>query len=133
VIGLGLQDSLRVAVPDLPAERTQEFIACYRREFLAREAAMQVFPGVAGMLDALRARGCMLAVATGKSRRGLERALDGTGLRGYFKASRCADETMPKPHPAMLQELMQQLGIALCPRGCVGSVRALHQWLTRHA
>lgn len=109
VIGLGLRDSLRAAVPDLPPERTMEFVACYRREFLAREHAMQVFAGVIDMLDALRARGHVLAVATGKSRQGLERALDGSGLRPYFAASRCADESTPKPHPAMLHELMQAL------------------------
>jgi phosphoglycolate phosphatase len=109
VIGLGLHDSLRHAVPDLPAERSLEFVACYRREFVAREDRMRLFPGVLELLEALRARGHALAVATGKSRRGLERALDACGLRPYFAASRCADETEPKPHPAMLHELMQEL------------------------
>lgn len=109
VIGLGLRDSLRAAVPDLPPERTMEFVACYRREFLAREHAMQLFPGVIEMLETLRTRGHVLAVATGKSRQGLERALDASGLRTYFSASRCADESTPKPHPAMLHELAQAL------------------------
>lgn len=112
VIGLGLHDSLRLAVPDLPAERTMEFVECYRREFLAREDDMRLFPGVVALLEALRARGHRLAVATGKSRRGLERALDATGLRKFFVASRCADESTPKPHPAMLRELMQALATA---------------------
>ena len=109
VIGLGLDDSLRHAVPGLPAERTREFVACYRREFVAREGRMRLFPGILELLEALRARGHALAVATGKSRRGLERALDACGLRPYFAASRCADETEPKPHPAMLHELMREL------------------------
>jgi phosphoglycolate phosphatase len=52
-----------------------------------------------------------LAIATGKSRRGLDRALDATGLRPYFSGSRCADETHPKPHPAMLLELMEECSI----------------------
>jgi phosphoglycolate phosphatase len=112
VIGLGLRDSLRYAVPGLPPERTQEFVASYRREFLAREDRMQLFPGVLEMLDALRARGHALAVATGKSRQGLERALDASGLRAVFNASRCGDESEPKPHPAMLRELMQALDAA---------------------
>jgi phosphoglycolate phosphatase len=73
---------------------------------------MQLFPGVIEMLEALRARGHVLAVATGKSRQGLERALDANGLRAYFSASRCADESTPKPHPAMLHELMQALAAA---------------------
>ena len=109
VIGLGLQDSLRLAVPELPPERASEFVESYRREFRAREEHMQLFPGVAELLGELRARGHALAVATGKSRRGLERALDATGLRPFFAASRCADETTPKPDPAMLHELLRML------------------------
>jgi len=109
VIGLGLLESLRHAVPDLPQARIAEFVASYRREFLAREDRMQPFSGVVELLDALGARGHALAVATGKSRRGLERALDACALRPYFAASRCADESEPKPHPAMLHELLQEL------------------------
>jgi phosphoglycolate phosphatase len=112
VIGLGLQASLRHAVPDLPRARMMEFVASYRREFLAREDRMQLFPGMVDLLDALRARGHALAVATGKSRQGLERALDACGLRPYFAASRCADESEPKPHPAMLHELLRELDAA---------------------
>jgi phosphoglycolate phosphatase len=112
VIGLGLRDSLRHAVPGLPQERTMQFVASYRREFLAREDRMQLFPGVLEMLDALRRRGHALAVATGKSRQGLERALDASGLREYFTASRCGDESEPKPHPAMLHALMRELQAA---------------------
>lgn len=109
VIGLGLRDSLRLAVPNLPPERALEFVARYRAEFLAREDQMRLFPGVEAMLGALRERGHRLAVATGKSRRGLERAFDASGLRTYFDASRCADESIPKPHPAMLHELLGKL------------------------
>src|SRR5512134_3302176 len=109
VIGLGLRDSLRLAVPELPAERTTEFVESYRREFRVREERMRLFPGVVDLLGELRTRGHVLAVATGKSRRGLERALDATGLRPFFAASRCADETTPKPDPAMLHELMRML------------------------
>ncbi len=112
VIGLGLQASLRLAVPDLPEARTMEFVASYRLHFLAKEDEMQLFPGVVGLLDALRGRGHALAVATGKSRRGLDRALAASGLRAYFAATRCADETTPKPDPAMLHELLEELGAA---------------------
>ena len=71
---------------------------------------MQPFPGMPQLLDRLgRARS--LAIATGKSRRGLDRALEATRLRVHFRASRCADETRPKPHPAMLLELMQELEV----------------------
>jgi phosphoglycolate phosphatase len=112
VIGLGLQDSLRHVVPDLPPERYRDFAAQYRRHFLARESSMALFEGVPQLLAGLHGRGHLLAVATGKSRAGLDRALSASGLGAYFCASRCADETNPKPHPAMLLELMQELAAA---------------------
>lgn len=111
VIGLGLRDSLQSAVPSLREERYAEFAAAYRRHFLARQAAMELFPGVRELLADLRSADYRLAVATGKSRRGLEHALDMTGLRPLFDATRCADETEPKPHPAMLVELMEALAL----------------------
>jgi phosphoglycolate phosphatase len=109
VIGLGLHDALRLAVPDLPVEQTMAFVERYREHFRAREDAMCLFAGVEPLLAALCARGHRLAIATGKSRRGLERALSASGLRDRFVASRCADETHPKPHPAMLNELLAEL------------------------
>ena len=112
VIGLGLQDSLRHAVPQLPREGYEEFSLLYRKHFLAREAAMALFPGVRELLAELEAQGRRLAIATGKSRRGLDHALDASGLRKHFAASRCADETRSKPHPAMLDELSGELGVA---------------------
>jgi phosphoglycolate phosphatase len=111
VIGLGLYDSLRGAVPSLPIERYKDFVELYRKHFHAQQETMALFPGVPEMLEELRAREHRLAVATGKSRRGLDHALQATGLGAYFAASRCADETSPKPHPAMLLELMQESGL----------------------
>jgi phosphoglycolate phosphatase len=110
VIGLGLHDAMRIVAPGLPAHRYPEFIDAYRRNFRAREDAMQPFAGTRGLLEWLR-KDRVLAIATGKSRRGLDRALQATGLAGHFSASRCADESQPKPHPAMLLELMQQLAV----------------------
>lgn len=110
IIGLGLQESLRIAVPGLPAERYGEFVACYRRHFLAREDSMALFAGMEELLKELKGRH-LLAIATGKSRRGLERALEATRLKALFAASRCADETSPKPHPAMLLELMEEMDV----------------------
>ncbi len=108
VIGLGLHESLRIAVPDLPAARTMEFVALYRKHFLAREDAMRLFPGMKELILECSKTHC-LAIATGKSRRGLDRALAASGVGACFAASRCADETNPKPHPAMLLELMVEL------------------------
>jgi phosphoglycolate phosphatase len=110
VIGLGLHDSLRFAVPGLAAAQYADFVAHYRRHFLARQDRMLLFPGVRELLAELSGSR-RLAVATGKSRRGLDRALDADDLRRYFAASRCADETNPKPHPAMLLELMEELAV----------------------
>ena len=109
VIGLGLRDSLRHAVPELPDSGYMEFAERYRSHFLAREEAMELFPGVEQLLKGLCTAGYLLAVATGKSRKGLDRALAASGLDAYFVATRCADETSPKPDPAMLNELMTQL------------------------
>jgi phosphoglycolate phosphatase len=107
-IGLGLHDALRFAVPDLPAERYADFVAHYRKHFLGCQDSMQLFAGMRELLNDL-SRTHLLAIATGKSRRGLDRALEAGDLRAYFTASRCADETNPKPHPAMLLELMDEL------------------------
>lgn len=111
VIGLGLHDALRAAVPGLAAERYPEFVDAYRRHFRAREDSMRLFAGMRELLADL-SKTHVLAIATGKSRRGLERALDATGLRPLFAASRCADETHPKPHPAMLVEIMEEVALA---------------------
>ena len=111
VIGLGLHDSLRLAVPELQAHQVPEFVAHYRRHFLAGEDSMALFPGMEELLSEVSTSHA-LAIATGKSRRGLDRALAATGVGRYFSASRCADETNPKPHPAMLLELMEELGFS---------------------
>jgi phosphoglycolate phosphatase len=110
VIGLGLHDSLRHAVPSLAAERYPEFAAHYRKHFLACQDTMQLFPGVPELLTEL-SESRVLAIATGKSRKGLDRALEFGNLRNFFSGSRCADETRPKPHPAMLLELMEELNV----------------------
>jgi phosphoglycolate phosphatase len=112
VIGLGLHDALARAVPDLTVARIDEFSARYRFHYLAREPEIILFPGVAELLRELGASPVPLAVATGKSRRGLARAFEATGLGPLFGSSRCADETHPKPHPAMLLELTEELGVA---------------------
>jgi phosphoglycolate phosphatase len=110
VIGLGLHDSLRHAVPGLAPERYLEFADHYREHFRARQDSMLLFAGIRELLEALH-RSRALAIATGKSRRGLDRALDAEGLRRYFATSRCADETHPKPHPAMLREIIEELRV----------------------
>jgi len=111
VIGLGLGDSLRHAMPTLEPERYQDFLALYRRYFLEREDTLTLFDGIPELLRDLSERGHRLAVATGKPRRGLDRALHSSGIGALFAATRCGDETRPKPHPAMLLELMRELRV----------------------
>lgn len=110
VIGLGLADALRHAVPELTVERYPQMAERYRTHYLAGDERLNLFPGVSDMLDRLRAAGHTLAIATGKSRHGLDRALDHSGLRPYFLGTRCADECRSKPHPQMLEELLAEFG-----------------------
>lgn len=111
VIGLGLAEALARAAPDVPKEKYAELGARYRYHYLQHQDDLVLFDGVLSMLDALRARGHKLAVATGKSRRGLNEALATVALRDRFDASRTADETFGKPHPRMLLELMEELEV----------------------
>lgn len=113
VIGLGLQDALALAVPTLPPERSREFAARYRYHYLAAEDRLALFAGARELLHALGASGVPCAVATGKSAAGLARAMDTTGMSQLFRATRCADQTHPKPHPAMLLELAAEVGVPL--------------------
>ena len=110
VIGLGLADALRHAAPDVPSERYRELADRYRHHYLARQDEIVLFDGTLEMLLALKANNHWLAVATGKTRRGLEAALETSPLRGVFDATRTADETRGKPDPMMLHELMHELG-----------------------
>ncbi len=112
VIGLGLRDALRYAVPDLPEERYPQMVDRYRHHYLSHDHELLLFAGVAELIAELADSGFLLAVATGKSRLGLERALRTSGLGSHFHASRCADECFSKPHPQMLVELMDELSVA---------------------
>lgn len=111
VIGLGLAQALAHAAPDVPPQRHPELVERYRHYWFARQHEVTLFDGVVPLLHALRARGHRLAVATGKSRRGLDVALQTVALRDLFDDSRTADETASKPHPQMLLELMEALDV----------------------
>lgn len=112
VIGLGLHDALQHAAPGLAPERYPELGLRYRHHYVARKDELVLFPGTLAMLQALKERNHLLAVATGKNRRGLDDALQHSKLHRLFDATRTADETAGKPHPLMLQQLMAQLGVA---------------------
>lgn len=112
IIGLGLPEAMQALYPDLAAQGYAALIERYRHHFLVADPTpMPLFPGVPDTLARLREEGYLLAVATGKSRRGLDRALAESGVGGLFAATRCADETRSKPHPQMLLEVMSEVGI----------------------
>ena len=111
VISLGLGDALRHAAPELPRERYPELADRYRHHYLASQHDVVIFEGTRAMLEQLRAAGHGLGVATGKTRRGLDAALQSTELDVLFDATRTADETAGKPDPRMLAELMREIGV----------------------
>lgn len=110
VIGLGLHDALQRVAPHASRDQVLLLAERYRHHYFSSQHELTLFPGVLDMLRSLRARHHWLAVATGKSRRGLDEALGHVELRQMFDATRTADETASKPHPLMLHELMQELG-----------------------
>ena len=111
VIGLNLHDTFNHVAPELDEDGRKDLSERYRHHFLANEHLLPLYEGVPEMLSDLHGRGRRLAVATGKARRGLERALDATGLRSWFAATRCADEGFAKPHPGMLLMLLDVTGV----------------------
>lgn len=110
VIGLGLPEAMQTVLPDLEPKYYPQIIDRYRHHYLQKSLELTLFDNVREMLDDLSVKGYRLAVATGKSRAGLDRAMNETGLTSMFEATRCADETHSKPHPAMLHELTDELG-----------------------
>lgn len=120
VIGLGLRDALQIAAPSLDPADYPRLAERYRFHYLLKEVRTELFGGVRELLDELRAQGYLLAVATGKSRVGLNRALDEAKLTSLFDGTRCADETFSKPHPAMLHELIRELGQDLARTVMIG-------------
>ena len=111
VIGLGLNDTMAHILPALPPAEYPRVVERYRHHFMERDAHTTLFAGVETMLNELRDRGHLLAVATGKSRRGLDRALTAAGLDRCFHATRCADEGHSKPHPGMLHRILEALNV----------------------
>ena len=110
VIGLSLPAAMQAVLPDVDSRMHAKMVERYRFHYLTRDHELTLFTGVRDMLDDLSQQGYFLAVATGKSRVGLSRALHTANLTSVFDATRCADETFSKPHPAMLQEITRELG-----------------------
>ncbi len=112
VIGLGLREAILGLYPQLDDAQVTHFADRYRYHFItANDTPSALFADVRQLLERLNDRGFMLAVATGKARRGLEPVLNETGLKALFHGSRCADETRSKPHPQMLEELLEEFAV----------------------
>lgn len=114
IVGLGLEEALRRLFPKISDDRglIARLRNSYSEHFLLNDAQPSpLYPYVMESLTEFRDNGHFIAVATGKSRRGLDRVLREKGLDGFFHASRCADETRSKPHPQMLHELVAHFGV----------------------
>lgn len=113
VIGLGLTESVLALYPEAGVDTVARFINCYRKHFLSlNRTSSDLFPGAREMLVSLNQQGYLMAVATGKSRRGLDRALQETDSAAMFHCTRCADEAYSKPHPYMLLDIMDRLAVS---------------------
>lgn len=117
VIGLGLEQALAQTAPDVSPDRYEELSRRYLWHYARGQSDITLFNGIRELLAALRQRPVRLAVATGKSRRGLDEALEQSGLGAYFHTTRTADETRGKPHPQMLLEILEELDCQ--PQSCL--------------
>jgi phosphoglycolate phosphatase len=106
IIGLGLKESIHALFGDLPPDLAQKLAMQYTANYYAGESAIPLFAGAKNTIIELNRRGFKLAVATGKGRRGLNLALQHCGLTNYFHETRTVDECFSKPHPQMLDEIM---------------------------
>lgn len=112
IIGLGLLEAIRRLLPDIDHSTQAAIKDAYRRHYLGADGSpTPMFPGADRVVRELEQADFLLAVATGKGRSGLDKAMRESGIGDCFHATRCADETFSKPHPQMLEELMDQLGV----------------------
>jgi phosphoglycolate phosphatase len=111
IIGLGLREAIAVLFGSLSDSQYELLTARYRHHYFARDQQTLLFEGAAQAIGELEQQGFMLAVATGKGRNGLNRSLADSGIAHHIHASRCADECLSKPHPQMLMEIMDELGV----------------------
>lgn len=111
-IGLSNPQAMTVVAPTLPESRWDEFWRAYRNWYLVREAEVVLFPHLQELFDAMKKHDVRMAIATGKSRRGLDRVFEKTGIGAYFEATRTADECFSKPNPQMLEEIFLETGVS---------------------
>lgn len=111
IIGLGLLEAVQYLLPHQGPETHAQVVDCYRQHYLGEDGIpCRLFTGADEVVRELAGQGYLLAVATGKGRRGLDQAMSDTGMDAYFHTTRCADEAFSKPHPQMLEQIMDALG-----------------------
>lgn len=111
IIGLGLLEAVQILLSQQGPETHAKVVERYRQHYLGNDGVpTRLFPGASDVVRELAGRDYLLAVATGKGRRGLDQAMCDTGMDAYFHATRCADEAFSKPHPQMLEQIMDALG-----------------------
>ncbi|WP_415903586.1 HAD-IA family hydrolase [Neptuniibacter sp. QD29_5] len=121
IIGLGLPEAIKILIPDVDQDGIELMRQNYGRYFLGNESTPSpLFPGAQKSLEQMHSKGMRMAVATGKSRKGLNRVFAETGLGYLFESSRCADETISKPHPLMLEEILQETGVSASEAVMIG-------------
>ncbi|WP_297808167.1 HAD-IA family hydrolase [uncultured Methylophaga sp.] len=112
IIGLGLQEAVQTLYPNGNAAMWTSLADCYRQTWLDSPVDTPLFDNACELLTELAEQELFLGVATGKSRRGLDKVLKATGLGDLFVATRCADECHSKPHPQMVSEIMDFTGVS---------------------
>lgn len=110
IIGLSLPKAIETLYPDLHGRQRESMAEEYSQAYVNDDTPTPLFQGVEETLTQLKERGHTLAVATGKTRKGLDRVFTHSCVTQHFSSSRCADETASKPDPLMLFELMGELG-----------------------
>jgi phosphoglycolate phosphatase len=112
IIGLSIEQAVKTLFPSANPALKQQLATCYSDTFFSKQTTVDdLFDGVLAMLLQLQQKGYQLAIATGKTRKGLDKVLASTGVGDLFSITRCADETASKPHPLMLEEIMQHTQI----------------------
>ncbi len=115
IIGLGLKAAQRPLFPHLKGNESEffaRFHRAYRSHYEAGEAQIELYEGASDLIAALHTRGKIVAVATAKSRTGIDRSLETTGLRQYVAHSRTPEECRPKPDPQMLHQILGEAGVS---------------------
>lgn len=113
IIGLGLLEAVQVLLPDAAADIQHQVLARYRHHYLGADGCpTRLFTGADAVVRELAEQDYFLAVATGKGRQGLDQSMRDTGLASLFHTTRCADEAFSKPHPQMLEQIMDELGVS---------------------